>query len=163
MYGAISVQYEQAIHSTADVLGIEIERIESSVDTAVIDHDVELELGTVAAGTVVGQVLTWTGYRDGAPFLVCEEYWVVTKDIPQWDLSVDDAPFIRVVVEGLPRLRLDLQVEDVPVPGLPGTIAGHLVVGMTALRALPYVRQSPPGVVTAPVFGAAQRPRRSPA
>jgi hypothetical protein len=35
------------------------------------------------------------------------------------------------------------------------------LVGMTALRALPYVRQAPPGVVTAPVFGAALRPRRS--
>jgi hypothetical protein len=161
MYHEISVQYEQAIHSTADVLGVEIERIDTSVDTAVIDHDVELSLGTVRAGTVVGQVLTWTGYRDGAPFLIAEEYWVVTKDIPQWDLSVDDAPFIRVMVEGLPRLRLDLAVEDVPVPGLPGTIAGHLLVGMTALRALPYVRQAPPGVVTAPVFGAALRPRRS--
>jgi hypothetical protein len=58
-------------------------------------------------------------------------------------------------------LRLDLSVEDVPVPGLPGSIAGHLLVGMTALRALPHVRKAPAGVVTAPVFGAAQRPRRT--
>jgi hypothetical protein len=60
----------------------------------------------------------------------------------------------------MPRLRLDLAVDDEPVPGLPGTIAGHLMVGMTALRALPYVREAHPGVVTAPVFGAARRPRR---
>ena len=137
MYREISLQYEQAIHSTADVLGVEIERIDTAVDTAVIDHDVELSLGTVRAGTVVGQVLKWTGYRDDAPFLIAEEYWVVTKDIPQWDLSVDDAPFIRIVVEGMPRLRLDLAVEDVPVPGLPGTIAGHLLVGMTAAARAP--------------------------
>jgi hypothetical protein len=159
MYHSISVQYEQAINATADVLGVEIELIEADVDTAVIDHDVELDLGTIRAGTVVGQMLTWTGYRNGEPFLVAEEYWVVTKDIPQWDLSVDDAPFIRVLVEGLPRLRLDLSVEHTRVPGLPGSIAGHLLVGMTALRALPYVRSAPVGVVTAPVFGAAQRPR----
>ena len=131
------------------------------IDTAVVDHDVELALGTVRAGTVVGQILTWTGYRDGQPFLVAEEYWVVTRDIPQWDLSIDDAPFVRVVVEGLPKLRLDLSVEDVPVPGLPGSVGGHLLVGMTALRALPYVRKAPAGVVTAPVFGAARRPRRT--
>jgi hypothetical protein len=86
---------------------------------------------------------------------------MATSDIPQWDLSVDDAPFIRVLVEGLPRLRLDLSVDDVLVPGLRGTHAGHLLVGMTALRALPHVRKAPPGIVTAPVFGAAQRPRRS--
>jgi len=159
MFRAVSIQYEQAIHATADLLDVEIERIETGIDSAVVERDVELAVGTVRAGTVVGQVLTWTGYRDGRPFLTCEEYWVVTKDIPEWDLAVDDAPFIRVLVEGLPRLRLDLHVEDVPVPGLPGSIAGHLLVGMTALRALPHVRKAPPGIVTAPVFGAAQRPR----
>ena len=161
MYKSVSIQYEQAIHATADVIGVDIERIETGIDTAVVDHDVELPIGVVPAGRVVGQVLTWTGFRDGHPFLVAEEYWVVTKDIPQWELSVDDAPFIRVVVEGLPRLRLDLTVDDVPVPGVPGSIAGHLLVGMTALRALPYVRQAPPGIVTAPVFGAIRGPRRS--
>jgi hypothetical protein len=161
MFRAVSIQYEQAVGATAEILGVEIERIAIGVDAAVVDHDVDVALGTIRAGTVVGQVLSFTGYRDGAPFLTCEEYWVVTKDIPQWDLSVDDAPFIRVLVEGEPRLRLDLSVGDDAVPGLPGTMAGHLLVGMTALRALPHVRKAPPGIVTAPVFGAAQRPRRS--
>jgi hypothetical protein len=161
MFRAVSVQYEQAIHATADVLGVEIDRIETGIDTAVIDHDVELAVATIPSGTVVGQVLRWTGFRDGHPFLVAEEHWVVTDDIPQWDLSFGDAQLIRVVVEGLPRLRLDLTIDRVPVPGLPSSVAGHLVVGMTALRALPYVREAPPGVVTAPVFGAARRPRRT--
>lgn len=161
MFRAVSVQYEQAIHATADVLGIDIERVETGIDAAVIDHDVELSIGTIAAGTVVGQILSWTGYRDGHPFLVAEEYWVVTRDIPQWDIAIDDAPFVRVVVEGLPRLQLDLTIDHGRVPGLPGSGGGHLMVGMTALRALPYVRQAPPGVVTAPVFGAARPPRRT--
>jgi hypothetical protein len=161
MFKSVSIQYEQAIHATADVIGVNIERIETGVATAVVDHDVALPIGTIPAGRVVGQVLTWTGYRDGHPYLVAEEYWVVTKDIPQWELSVDDAPFIRVIVEGMPRLRLDLTVDDVPVPGVPGSISGHLLVGTTALRALPYVRAAPPGVVTASVFGAVRGPRRS--
>lgn len=161
MFRAVSIQYEQAIHATADVLGVEIERIETGIDAAVIDHDVELAIGTIPAGTVVGQVLTWTGYRDGTPFLVAEEYWVVTNDIPQWDLSIDDAPFIRVIIEGLPRMQLDLTIDPGAVPGLPNSVAGHLMVGMTALRALTYMRQAPPGIVTAPVFGAARNPRRT--
>jgi len=161
MFRAVSIQYEQAIHATAELLDVEIERVEIGVDAAVVDHDVEVAVGTIRAGTVVGQVLSFTGYRDGAPFLTCEEYWVATLGIPQWNLSVDDAPFIRVLVEGMPRLRVDLTVDDVGVPGLPGTHGGHLLVGMTALRALPHVRKAPPGIVTAPVFGAAKRPRRS--
>ncbi len=35
---------------------------------------------------VVGQMLSWTAYRDGEPVLVAEEYWTVT-DIPEWDLD----------------------------------------------------------------------------
>jgi len=163
----------QAIHlSTLEIrFGVEAlfmqqgkaRQFEQTVQTekAGVPLNVEVAVGTIRAGTVVGQVLSFTGYRDGAPFLTCEEYWVATLGIPQWNLSVDDAPFIRVLVEGMPRLRVDLTVDDVGVPGLPGTHGGHLLVGMTALRALPHVRKAPPGIVTAPVFGAAKRPRRS--
>ena len=154
MFRAISIQYEQAIAATASVLGAQIERIEPSIDTAVVDHDVVLPTATIPAGTVVGQMLKWTGYCDGRPYLVAEEYWVVTKDIPQWDLVIDGAPFIRIIVDGMPPLRLDLAIDTAPVPGLPHSGSGHLMVAMTALRALPYVLASPPGVVTAPVFGA---------
>ena len=94
------------------------------------------------------------GLRDGRPYLVAEEYWVVTHDIPQWDLAIDGAPFIRIIVDGMPRLRLDLAIDTDLVPGLPHSGSGHLMVAMTALRALPYVLASPPGVVAAPVFGA---------
>jgi hypothetical protein len=161
MFGAVSIQYEQAIHATAAVLGADVERVEPSVDTAVVDHDVVLPIATLAAGTVVGQVLKWTGFRDGRPYLVAEEYWVVT-DIPQWDLVIDDALLIRIVVDGMPQMRLDLTIDNLPVPGLPHSGSGHLMVGMTALRALPYVMASPPGVVVAPVFGAFRHlPRRA--
>ena len=67
---------------------------------------------------------------------------------------------LRLTAAGL-AARCDLTVDDIAVPGVPGSIAGHLLVGMTALRALPYVREAPPGVVTAPVFGAVRGPRGS--
>ena len=36
---------------------VEIERVETGIDAAVVDHDVELSIGTLPAGTVVGQIL----------------------------------------------------------------------------------------------------------
>jgi hypothetical protein len=163
MFRSISLQYEQAIHSTADVLGVTIDRIEGDIRTATLDHDTELSIGTVRAGTVAGQQLSWTGYRDGEPFLVCHEHWIVARDIPQWDLRIEDAPFVRVIVEGNPNLRLDLTIDDVAAPTAhPHGKAGHVMIAMTAVRAVPYVRQSARGtVVTAPVFGAALAPRRT--
>ncbi|HLM17234.1 MAG TPA: dihydrodipicolinate synthase, partial [Acidimicrobiia bacterium] len=52
MFRAVSVQYEQAIQAAADVLGVQIERIENGLEAAVVDHDVEVPFGVLPAGTV---------------------------------------------------------------------------------------------------------------
>jgi hypothetical protein len=158
MFRAISVQYEQAIAATADVLRLHYDEIRHSVQVATTPRDVELRAATIPAGSVAGQLLTWTAYQSGAPVLVAEELWTVT-DIPGWDLTLDDGDFlIRVTVDGAPPLRLDLRVGNNPVEGLPGVAGGQLAVASTAVRAIPDVRAAPPGVVTAPVFGAYRWP-----
>ena len=67
MFRAVSVQYEQAIGATADVLGLELDEIRHSVETGTVDHEVEVACGTLPAGSVVGQIMSWSGYRDGEP------------------------------------------------------------------------------------------------
>jgi hypothetical protein len=157
MFRAVSIQYEQAIGAAADVLGLTIDEIRPSIRTATAAHDVEVRCGTLPAGTVVGQILCWSGFRDGSPVLVAEEHWTVT-DIPQWDLELDGDFLIRVHVEGAPSLRLDLRVGNDEVDGLPGVGGGQLAVAMTAVRAIPDVRRAPAGVVNPTVFGAYRWP-----
>ncbi|MBL7492321.1 hypothetical protein I6A60_29015 [Frankia sp. AgB1.9] len=65
---------------------------------------------------------------------------------------------MRVVVEGVPPLRLELRIGNDHLEGLPGVAGGQLAVATTAIRAIPEVRAAPPGVVTAPVFGAYRWP-----
>ena len=158
MFRAVSVQYEQAIGATADVLGLELDEIRHSVETGTSPRDVEVACGTLPAGTVVGQIMSWTGYRDGAPVLVAQEYWTVTDDIPGWDLDLQQTFLVRVTVDGSPSLRVDLTIANDTIGDLDGTSGGQLAVAMTAIRAIPFVLRSPPGVVTAPVFGAYQWP-----
>jgi hypothetical protein len=158
MFRAVSVQYEQAIAATAEVLGLRIDEIRPSVQTAIAPGDIELRAATIPAGSVAGQILVWTAYRDGAPVLVAEEFWTVT-DIPEWDLTLDGEFLVRVIVDGEPPLRLELRIGNNQVDGLPGVAGGQLAVAATAIRAIPAVRAAPPGVVTAPVFGAYQWPR----
>src|SRR5690606_36998512 len=55
MFRAVSLQYEQAIGATADVLGLRFDEIQGSIRTGTTDHDVEVLCGTLPAGTVVGQ------------------------------------------------------------------------------------------------------------
>ena len=159
MFRAVSIQYEQAIAATADVLGVRIDEIHGSVQTATAPHDIELCAATIPAGTVAGQALAWTAHRDGAPVLVAEELWAVT-DIPEWDLTLDGEFLVRVIVEGAPPLRLEMRIGNDRIDELPGVTGGQLAVATTAIRAIPDVLAAPRGVVTAPVFGAYQWPRR---
>jgi hypothetical protein len=157
MFRAISSQYEQSLAATADVLGLQLDDIRRKIRTATVDYDVEVSCGTLPAGSVVGQILSWSAYRDGAPVLVAEEYWTAADDIPGWDVVLDGEFLVRVVVDGAPPVRVELTIGNDPVD-LPGVAGGQLAVAMTAVRAIPYVLDAPPGVVIPQVFGAYRWP-----
>jgi hypothetical protein len=158
IFGALSAQYEQSLAATADVLGLTLDEIRPSIRTATSDRDVEVAFGVLPAGTVVGQTLSWTAYRNGAAVLAAEEYWTVTGDISEWDIPSGGQFLVRVIVDGYPPLRLELTIGgadgEVEADGLPGVVGGQVAVAMTAIRAIPYVLESPPGVVIPSVFGA---------
>jgi hypothetical protein len=119
-------------------------------------------VGVLTAGTIVVHKLSWTAYHRGAPVLVAEEYWTVTRDVVDWPELPDEQFLARVRVEGAPPIRLHLTIGNDPVDELTGSSGGQLAVAMTAVRAIPYVLQAPPGVGTTPGFGAYRwRKRRS--
>lgn len=157
----LDMAYRQALNGTADVLGIELERIDVSVAATTLPHDLEVKAGTIMAGTVVGQRFSWIGHWSGRELLAIHEEWVLTRDLPQWGLSPlepgQKAPLIRAVIKGNPSFELQLDVggEDATPGGIP-TMPAHLMIAMSAVRAIPYVLSQPPGIVTAPVFGAIQ-------
>lgn len=162
IFAKLDMAYRQAIGATAEVLGVDLDRIEASVDCTTLPHDIEVVAGTIEAGTVAGQRFSWAGWWDERVVLAIHEEWVVTRDLPQWGLrpmaAGEKAPLIRAVVRGLPGFELQLDVGwDAEVPDeLAGTSPGHLMIGMSAVRAIPDVLASPPGIVKAPVFGALQ-------
>lgn len=157
MFRAVSVQYEQSLAASADVLGLRIDEIRREIQTAAVAHDVEVACGVLPAGSVVGQILSWSAYRAGKAVLVAEEQWTATGDIPGWNVVADGEFLVRVLVDGAPPLRLELSIGNDPT-GIPGVAGGQLAVAMTAVRAIPYVLDAPPGIVTAAVFGAYRWP-----
>jgi hypothetical protein len=157
MFRAVSVQYEQSLAATADVLGLRFDEIRREVRTTTLPCDVEVSCGTLPAGSVVGQTLSWAAHRDGVPVLVAEEYRTVTGDIPGWHLVPDDQFLIRVLVDSSPPLRVDLAIGNESTD-LPGVAGGQVAVAMTAVRAIPYVLEAPPGIVIPTVFGAYRWP-----
>jgi hypothetical protein len=153
MFQAVSVQYEQALATTADLLGLEIDEIRTDLTTATVDHEVKTPHFSFAPGSVVGQIMSWSAYRDDRPVLVAEEYWTVT-DIPEWDLELDGRFSLRIILEGAPAMKVDLQIENGALADLPDVTGGQLAVAMTAVRAIPYVLEAPTGVVVPRIFGA---------
>jgi hypothetical protein len=156
MFRAVAAQYTQSLAATADVLNLTIDEIRPDIRTVTAKHDLAVKCGIIPAGTVAGQILSWSAYRAGHPVLVAEEYWTVTKDIPEWDVVLEAQFLVRVLVDGSPSLRLDLTMDGGATPGLEGVAGGQIAVAMTAIRAIPDVLRAPPGVVIPHVFGAYQ-------
>ncbi|MGV0800718.1 dihydrodipicolinate synthase, partial [Mycolicibacterium elephantis] len=163
----LDMAYRQALNATADVLGITLSDIAVSVECTTLDRPIEIAVGTIEPGLVVGQRFSWTGRWHGRELLAIHEEWVLTRDLPQWGLRPladgEKAPLIRAVIKGVPSFELQLDVgwDEVP-PGFEDANPGHLMIGMSAVRAIPDVLAAPPGIVTAPVFGAIQLYTRSP-
>jgi 2,4-diaminopentanoate dehydrogenase len=156
-FRSVSTQSEQAIGAAADALGVHIDRIDHVIQTATSPNDVILDCTTLPAGTVVGQILSWTGYHDSKPVLVVEEYWTCTPDIPDWDLALDGHT-VRIRVDGVPNIDAEVRVDTDPMAHFSDVSGGFVAVGISAVRAIPYVLKAPPGVVVPEVFGAYRWP-----
>lgn len=157
----LDMAYRQALNATADVLGITLSHIDVAVDATTLPHDIDVPAGRMRAGTVVGQRFSWVGHWSGRPLLAIHEEWVLTRDLPQWGMAPlapgEKAPLIRAVIKGEPSFELQLDVAfDGVTPTGQHAMPGHLMIAMGAVRAIPHVLARPPGIVTAPVFGAIQ-------
>jgi hypothetical protein len=133
------------------VLNLRVDEMRHAIRTATIDRDLALPAATLPAGTVVGQILSWSAWRNGRPVLTCEDYWTCTDDIPGWDLKLKGHT-IRIEVRGAPNMSLELSVDIDGVPELGGASGGYVMVAMAAVRAIPEVLASTPGVVIPTVF-----------
>lgn len=152
-FRAVATQTEQALAAAADAMSLHFDEIRHNVEVATIDRDLELAAATLPAGTVVGQILSFSAYKDGKPVLTCEDYWTCTDDIPQWDLALKGHK-VTLDVEGIPNLSVELDIDTGPVAEFGGASGGYVAVAMAAIRAIPEVLAAPPGVVTPRVFGA---------
>jgi 4-hydroxy-tetrahydrodipicolinate reductase len=136
--------FEQSLSMLADTLGLPLDAVEASGETAsatdrvAIAKDAYIERGTVAA-----QRITVAGLREGKPLLRFRANWYCARELDrEWELGETGW---RVQVEGDTPLdiRMTMPRTDEPVAEQMGGYTAH-----RALNSVPRVCAAAPGIVT---------------
>jgi hypothetical protein len=135
--------YFETLDMIAAMLGVELDSKDAFVEPAVLTRDLNLGWVDFAAGTIGGQRRTYRGHLCGRPVVELAICWTMSNDAldPQWT----DPEGFSVVIEGKPRVDATIRF------GEPGQDAMTVLMDSTAVaavNAIPFVCDTPPGVIT---------------
>ena len=147
-----------ATNDKAAILALDAYVVLHSASKAYGFRDFQANTDDIVALLETGKsVITVTSYHDGRPVLMVEEYWTCTADIPEWDLVLDGHT-VWIRVDGVPNIAAEVRVDTDPIAHFGNASGGYVAVGISAIRAIPYVLNTPPGIVVPEVFGAYRWP-----
>lgn len=144
--GFIEMAWKAPIYLIASGLGVQVERINGSLDREPTDRDIEVAFGTVKAGTCGAVRTRAAGVVNGREAIVIEHVIRMARDVaPEWPTSDCDATY-RVDIEGDPDIHCVMTLGAAEGHG-----AGRAAMAATAMRvvnAIPYVVDAPPGLLS---------------
>lgn len=144
-----------AVAKLSNLLGIQLDGIQPREELVLAKHDMEVAMGSIKAGTIIGALAEFSGMKDGKA--VITHQWVTymgQEGMPaHWLMAPPrdgEAPpyLVRVEIEGRPSLRTDLvysDEEDVTSFSFP--------TAAVCINAIPDVIAAPPGFLQEEVFG----------
>lgn len=144
-----------AVPKLADLLGVQLEGIEAREDLVLATKDMQVAMGTLKAGTIIGTRATFTGIRHGKPFITHQ--WVTymgREGMPaDWlmaPMQGGKAPpyMVRVEIDGRPSLRNDLTYTDQG-----DETSFSFPTAAVCINAIPDVCEAAPGFLQEQVFG----------
>lgn len=143
--GWLTESWGGVVTQLADRLGITLDSIDETHETATVDHDVETAFGVVAAGTTAAIRFEVRGLVAGKPVLVVEHATRVAADAaPQWARWAGEANGYRIIIEGRPRVVCELNLADEH-----GGDGGLIATAMRVVNAIPAVCAAPAGLLDA--------------
>jgi hypothetical protein len=141
--GALTEYWGGVIALIADKLGVTLEEIRETHDLVAMDRDVEIAVGTIAAGTTAAIRFDVQGIVNGRPVIVVEHYTRIDTDAaPEWPRCAGGENGYRILLEGRPQLACELTMADEHA-GDGGLIAN----GMRVVNAIPFVCDTEPGIL----------------
>jgi 4-hydroxy-tetrahydrodipicolinate reductase len=141
--GALTEYWGGVIALIAAKLGVELEEIRETHDLAAMDHDVEIAVGTIEAGTTAAIRFDVQGIVNGRPAIVVEHYTRVDTDAaPDWPRCAGGENGYRILLEGRPQLACEITMADEH-----GGDGGLIANGMRVVNAIPFVCDTAPGTL----------------
>jgi hypothetical protein len=138
----------QMIQQLADLMGVELSRIEAASFSEPAPHTLESPILTIEKGRTGRVAYESTGYVGDDPFIVIRVGWYLTGVMRpegvssdcQWIFTVEGRPSTRTVLSVEPTFsNLDTMAGE---PGAPGYVG----FGITLIQAIPSVVDAPPGI-----------------
>ena len=125
----------------ADSIGVTLDDVRYSRETAVTDHPLEIAVGTIEAGTVAATKFQLEGILNGRPIITLEWVWRVNDEVaPEWPNG--DARWL-LHIDGDPAMKSEIVLttnED-------ANRATSLAVATLVANAIPTVCRAEPGVL----------------
>jgi len=143
--GIPSMVWGGQIRLIARALGVEVEEVREVVERRALDTSVTTALGDFEAGTQGGLRFEVQGIVGGRPRIVIEHVTRITAacatDWPSPPNGGDGAH--RVIVEGRPRIEIDVAATD---EGGNRAAGGNATAANRLVNAIPWLRSATPGL-----------------
>lgn len=133
------------VRLVARALGVELDEIRETLERRPLEADVTNAMGLFAAGTQGALRFEVQGVVDGEPLIVVEHVTRITRDVaPDWPLPADGGDGAhRVVIEGRPRIEVNLEATD---EGGNRAAGGNATAANRLVNAIPWLRAASPGL-----------------
>lgn len=151
--GKVIKDWETVVRYIADILGIELERIELDWETLLAPSDLETAIGVISEGTICAHRWQLAGLVDERP-VVAVQYFATVSTTPwpqRWPKPAREGEGGMVFrVQGSPNMSLELHFEQ---SAADRANPGVAVTAMAAINAIPDVVDAPAGVIAQPLSG----------
>lgn len=151
LYGLL---YRETLAFMGDAMGVAFDEVRSDHRVVPSVRPLDVAAGHIAEGTVAATEWRWHAIVDGAPFLTLSICWTMDPELPDYR----GRDHWTVHIAGKPEMRLSLNLVE-PDDPTSRTTAGQFATAGPALRAIPYVVDASPGVVTPSLFVPFTAPR----
>lgn len=144
---ALQMVWGSMVRVLADMLGVELDDVVTSVDRRPLERTIEVPgMGVFEAGTQGAFRFEVKGIVGGQPLLVCEHITRIDDDCaPEWPSSSSPGGEHRVILSGHPHLTVSVHGTEPGEPGAAG--GGNATAANRIVNAIPAVCAAAPGVI----------------